>query len=92
MELTLVLNNQQGTNLEIGLQRKEVNHSQSSKWTNGRFRASSGIQRDVVFKRLRSDEKLQEEFCARGNHAQRKGIIRKSKIKPSITQIPKSAA
>lgn len=77
MELTLVLNKQQGTNLEIGLQRKEVNHSQSSKWTNGRIRAPSGNQRDVVFKKdiLRSDGKLQEEFCARGNHAQRKGII-----------------
>lgn len=51
LELTLVLNNHQDTNLEIGLQRREVNPSQSSKGTNGRFHALSGNQRDVISKK-----------------------------------------
>lgn len=43
-----VLNNHQVTKLETGPQKREINHSQSSKWTNERFHAPSWDHRDVI--------------------------------------------
>ena len=73
----MVSNNHQGTSLEVGLQKREMNRSQSSKWTNERFHALSGNQRDAIFNEdvLQSDGKLQQEFSTGGNHTQRNGLI-----------------